>query len=282
MPTTRETLMEMLPAISEACLQSVLLAVTDTEKFLLVIPARDFDGGIAEGDSLQPDGSTSQAMRSGQKVVAQIAATDSAPAYVAATFPLFEDGRVVGSLATAYPLGREAELYAMSEAAQDVFALTHESVQQLSDAANSVAKSAQQLSSLTTTTTATAKKADSVADYIKDVANSTQLLGLNAAIESAHAGEFGKGFGVVAAEIRKMAASNKEAAKSITTFVRDLQEAIRDVATQSHDLDGLSEALTASLREVATATERLGHVANRLHTLAQVDTSRFTGGEFSR
>ncbi|MFB2922964.1 methyl-accepting chemotaxis protein [Aerosakkonema funiforme] len=66
----------------------------------------------------------------------------------------------------------------------------------------------------------------SISSLVSDLANQTNMLALNAAVEAVRAGEQGKGFGVVASEIRKLADQSKKSAEKINALVSDIQKAI--------------------------------------------------------
>lgn len=67
---------------------------------------------------------------------------------------------------------------------------------------------------------------DGISNLVSDLANQTNMLAINAAVEAVRAGENGKGFAIVAAEIRKLADESKIAAREIKTLVTGIQSAI--------------------------------------------------------
>ncbi len=94
------------------------------------------------------------------------------------------------------------------------------------------------------------KQIGSILTVITEIANQTNLLSLNAAIEAAKAGEHGKGFAVVAEEVRKLAERSAHAAKEITTLIQTSSKSIKDgnemVNAVGAILHQIQEAITAS------------------------------------
>ena len=73
-----------------------------------------------------------------------------------------------------------------------------------------------------------AVKIGGISDLVADLANQTNMLALNAAVEAVRAGENGKGFSVVATEIRRLADESKKSAEKINVLVKEIQIAINN------------------------------------------------------
>jgi methyl-accepting chemotaxis protein len=109
-----------------------------------------------------------------------------------------------------------------------------------------------------------AKQTDEIVAFIRNVAGQTNLLGLNAAIEAARVGEAGRGFGVVAEEVRKLAEVSSDSVKRISGSLNEIHQAIMTLSKEIKNIDQSVGGQTAGIDEMAKASQMLAILAGQL------------------
>jgi methyl-accepting chemotaxis protein len=118
------------------------------------------------------------------------------------------------------------------------------------------------------------REINDIVDVISGIAHQTNRLALDAAIQAAMAGENGKGFSAVAADIRRLAERTKEEANMITRMVRNIREEIGDVSQSMQDTQQQTAKGTHLTKETGIALESIfaavEHQAHEIENISQM------------
>lgn len=143
---------------------------------------------------------------------------------------------------------------------RELASTTSHSIAELGETVNQIAESVTGLAEQTA-------QIAQAAEIIEQIADQTNLLALNAAIEAARAGEHGRGFAVVADEVRQLALRTQNSTKEIHHIVRDLKQRTEASVEIAHE--GQAEA-AAGVSQVNDAVDLLKNISEMMSTIANM------------
>lgn len=266
-----ESFYNMMPYFKHYFGTELGFSISNTEKFLLIEYSEKLKTNTKAGDKI-PNGSAADACLKKKDVVHVVIPKEvfGVPLETIA-IPVFVDGNVEGTIV----ISMSTDKMEKKEKISDLSNTLSTALTQMSSNAVKMSTTFQQINETNSSienfikeTKDSSQKTDEVLSFIQGIAKQTNLLGLNAAIESARAGEYGKGFGVVSSEIRKLSNSTKDSINEISTTLNNIQNSINEIYEKFQNSSNLLETQTAGLEEITATIEELTSTAAILNEFA--------------
>jgi len=262
----------VLPLLSELMQEEVASCITDSEKCLAMYSTPNMPIFFKEGDLIPKDTPLYKSIQT-KKIVAAVVPKEvfGGTPFLGISYPILDPkGEIIGAVGIAKSLDKQ---YKLEEISEDLFS----SLSQTSEAIDDIATGSQKLANVIGNINAATNKAnekisatDLMINSIKKIAQQSNLLALNGSIESSRAGEQGKGFSIVAKEMRKLAQISNESAKEVSQIITEIKKLVYSIISEINDANIVAESHSAATEEINATINELTEVSKELYGQAKI------------
>lgn len=264
---------DFAPIIANMFPEGSHMYMTDLEKYVYSQPSDKFYlPGIEGGTPYKDDSVAAQAIRTKSPIDLELDASVHGIPVRVANFPLFDEENANAVVATIGIVTPKANAVRLREVATNLTRALEEIsavIEQLAAAAGEINANELSLNNKIKGVNVLADEISEVLAFIKQIADETKMLGLNAAIEAARAGEVGRGFGVVAEEIRKMSDESKETVITIRSLIDRIKGEVKETVDNSQVTVNASQEQAAATQEITASIEEITSMAEELNRMAR-------------
>ncbi|KGO14202.1 methyl-accepting chemotaxis protein [Clostridium botulinum] len=261
------------PMLAEMFQEGAFLFTTDLNKVVDIQSSEKFDvTTIRSGDKLEEDFIAGKVIKTGKPQLEQVKTLEYGVPVILSGYPLFDEeneNKVVGSFCIIMPQEVADKLRTMSGNLEDNLSEISATIEELAASASQIHTNEQDLNQEINKIIAVSEEINEISSFIKEIADETKMLGLNAAIEAARAGEAGKGFGVVAKEIRRLSEQSKSTVPKIKELTDNIKIKVEDVSKKSQSSLVSSQEQAAASEEITAGIEEITSMSEELNTIAQ-------------
>lgn len=258
----------LIPYFEHFLGEELIFTISNTERFLLVKDNENLKMAARTGDKIPEGCAADVCLKEKKKVYVMVPPNVFGVPLKTMGVPVIVDGRVEGTIVIGMSVEKKERISNLSNTLAESLNQMSENVVNMASTFQKISETNSTIENFIEDTRKNSKQTDEVLNFIEGIAKQINLLGLNAAIESARAGEVGRGFSVVSDEIRKLSKSTKDSINDINKFLTNIQNSINDIYIKFSESNKLLENQTAGLQEITATIEELDSNAMILNEFA--------------
>ena len=247
-------------SVFHSMLPDLAIGLTDTKEWITYFPGRKIDIGARAGTKINPQEPLADCIRNKVLINDEVPPEFFGLPFTGLAAPIVHNGQVIGALAIQLQKQNEKQLRAISDQILQSLDEANNRVASITDSSEGLSKISDKLLEQSTQAIEEVKNTDEVLNFIKRVADQTNLLGLNAAIEAARAGDKGLGFAVVADEIRKLSFETVSSTEKIRQTLTNIQNSVNEITAS------IQEVVVVG-REQASSTDEISNIFAKIESM---------------
>ncbi|SFU39545.1 Methyl-accepting chemotaxis protein (MCP) signalling domain-containing protein [Clostridium sp. DSM 8431] len=263
-----ESICDACPYIQLVSDSQLSIAITDKEKVIYTNYCDGVDLKLEKNQSIVDSEHIMKAIKTGEKIQRDISKDTRGIFLRHYMIPIKEEGQVVGCLVVGKVTNKKKEVEGIARNVSMSFSEISSAINNISDGVLELASMNEELLKESEKATSEAENTKEVVNFIQGISSQINLLGLNAAIEAARAGEEGRGFSIVAQEIRKLANSTSESIKEVYSVIKNISSSIANINEKVIKSNDISQNQSAALEEITASISEVNVTAKQLDDLA--------------
>lgn len=263
---TLDALAHVLPYFHKIFKEEAMMVIANKETNTVVnyLTGNRIDAGYRVGQQVSHDDHTLQMAFRGESANVMVQKEVYGTPFNALTFPIYDNHQIVGAIGFGHPTEDQLKLDRYMDNMQGIIANLQDNIHTLASHSEELAATSEEIDKQAQIALTDAEKSNEVTSLIKAISRQTNLLGLNASIEAARAGQHGAGFNIVAQEVRKLSSETSTATENIEKSLANINVNLLNLKDNMGQINSASNEQAQLIQNFSEIIEELSTLGNEM------------------